>query len=158
MKDVEGPAAKPLYVYAGSARDTPVQPVEQWVRIQATDLRDAARKSAMVRAEARAQSCRTPPVLIDVEVLIDRDAASARNTLAALESTRSEPPRSLRYVGTPRGLAGLIADIHVLDIADGVVLLPLTEAGVVDLIIDEVFPMLRLHAIDGRASLERQPA
>jgi alkanesulfonate monooxygenase SsuD/methylene tetrahydromethanopterin reductase-like flavin-dependent oxidoreductase (luciferase family) len=126
------------------------------MRIRASDLRDAARKAAMVRADATAEGHR-PPVLIDVEVVIDRDAASARKTLATLESTPEGPPRPLRYVGTPRGLAGLIADIHVLDIADGVVLLPLAE-GVVGLIVDEVIPMLGLDAIDGPSSLERQPA
>jgi hypothetical protein len=141
----DAPAARPLYVCLAASLP------DQCVRIQAVDLRAAIRKSAMVRADA---ATRGRPVLVDVEVLIDRDAASARNTLAALDATG--PPETLRYVGTSRGLAGLIADIHILNIADGVMLLPLTQADVVDRIVDEVFPLLGLNATG--PLLDRVPA
>ena len=137
-------AARPLYVCMRSGDDYwPV--VESCVRVQAVDLRDAIRKSAALRGDA-SRHCPPPPVLLDIEVLIDHEAASARNTLMQLETTRvvSASPQLMRYVGTSRGLAGLIADIHVLGIADGVLLIPLTEAGVVDKIIGEVLPALGL--------------
>jgi hypothetical protein len=50
----------------------------------------------------------------------------------------------LRYVGTPRGLAGFIADVHTLGIADGVTLLPLRAADNADRIINDVLPTLGL--------------
>jgi alkanesulfonate monooxygenase SsuD/methylene tetrahydromethanopterin reductase-like flavin-dependent oxidoreductase (luciferase family) len=138
-------AARPLYVCMRSGDDYwPV--VESCVRVQAIDLRDASRRCAALRADAATRDC---PVLLDVEVLIDHDAASARNTLAQLETTHvdSASPRLMRYVGTSRGLAGLIADIHVLGIADGVMLIPLTQAGVVEKVVDEVLPMLGLAPV-----------
>ena len=46
--------------------------------------------------------------------------------------------------GTPRGLAGFIADLHTLGFADGVTLLPLRAADNADRIINEVLPMLGL--------------
>ena len=135
------------------------QPAERCVRIQAVDLRQAGRKSAMLRADAAARDCPPPPVLVDIEVLIDRDAASARNMLAQLDATFAitGPPRSLRYIGTPTGLAGLIADIHILGIADGVMLLPLMEVEMVDRVFDEVFPMLGLNAARRPAEPCRPP-
>ena len=57
-----------------------------------------------------------------------------------------EPDRqTLLYVGTPAGLAGLIADIHALNIADGAVLIP-RAAGVAELIPEAVLPVLRTMA------------
>lgn len=124
------------------------QPTEHAVRIQAVDLRDACRKSTAVREDAAARGCARPSVLLDIEVMIDHDAGSARNALAALDTVLDGPRarRSLLYVGTPSGLAGLIADIHVLRLADGVTLFPLTVSGVVDQILDEVLPLLGFDA------------
>ena len=102
------------------------------VRITAADLQDAQRRSARQRAENPAT-----PVLLDIEVLIDRDARSAFDALADVPSGGG-----LRYVGTPRGLAGLIADVQRLGIADGVVLKPLTDSPVADLILEELAPGL----------------
>ncbi|WP_157890405.1 hypothetical protein [Mycolicibacterium goodii] len=102
------------------------------VRITAADLADAQRRSARQRAASP-----TTPVLLDIEVLIDRDTRSAFDALAEVPSGSG-----LRYVGTPRGLAGLIADVQRLGIADGVVLKPLTESPVADLMLEELVPGL----------------
>ena len=48
---------------------------------------------------------------------------------------------TMLYVGTPSGLAGLVADMHALGIADGAVLIPRTALAV-DLIHDAVLPVL----------------
>ncbi|WP_458317646.1 hypothetical protein [Mycolicibacterium brisbanense] len=102
------------------------------VRIHAVDLQDAQRRAASQRAAAPER-----PVLLDIEVLIDRDAR------AAFEALGDVPAGSaLRYVGTPRGLAGLIADVQRLGIADAVVLKPLGDSPVADLMLDELAPGL----------------
>ena len=96
-------------------------------RIQAADLRDAARKAAALRADGAAE------IYLDVEVLIDTDVA------AAFRAVEGRPPAaSLRYVGTPRGLAGLIADVQRLGIADGVVLVTPDEQRVSNLMLAEL--------------------
>lgn len=102
------------------------------VRVKAADLRDATRRSEAIRAES------TEPVLLDIEVLIDRDA---RVALAAFDAL---PPSSdrVRYIGTPRGLAGMIADVRALGIADAVVLVPLADCPVGELMLDELVPGL----------------
>jgi hypothetical protein len=105
------------------------------VRVRAADLRSVTQKAAALREER-------PNVhaLVDIDVMIARDAHSARAAMAAAPPTDGT---TLLYVGTPVGLAGLIADIHALGIADGAVLIPLTRDGVTDLIRDEVLPEVR---------------
>jgi hypothetical protein len=116
------------------------RPLDAPVRVQAVDLRDAYQKVAAVRDEAG----RDVPTLLDVEVVIARDSRSARTSLAILDSALHavRRPASLLYVGTPSGLAGLIADIHTLGIADGVILRPLVVPGVLSRILDDVLPSL----------------
>ena len=98
-------------------------------RVQATDLRDATRKANALRADGAAE------VFLDIEVLIDPDAS------AAFRKSAQQPSSGLlRYVGTPRGLAGLIADVRRLGIADGVVLLTPDRRGVVKLANGELVP------------------
>jgi hypothetical protein len=110
------------------------------LRVQAADLRDAYQKVATIRAEVGHEA----PTLLDVEVMIAQDSRSARTSLAILDSAlrTARRPASLLYVGTPRGLAGLIADIQTLGIADGVILQPLVLPGVLSHILDEVLPAL----------------
>ena len=107
------------------------------VRISAVDLRDAARKSSAIRAQAQERGEAAPEVFLDVEVHIDRDAK------AALRGLGDQERESVRYVGTPRGLAGLISDVQRLGIADGVVLLTRSEHQVADLMLDELAPGLK---------------
>jgi alkanesulfonate monooxygenase SsuD/methylene tetrahydromethanopterin reductase-like flavin-dependent oxidoreductase (luciferase family) len=110
------------------------------LRVQAADLRDAYQKVAAIRDEAGDDA----PTLLDIEVMIAQDSRSARTSLAILDSALRivRRPASLLYVGTPSGLAGLIADIHTLGIADGVVLRPLVVPGVLSYILDDVLPAL----------------
>lgn len=104
------------------------------VRIHATDLRDAVKKSTAIRAEALAHGEQSPEVVLDVHVVIDRTSAAA---FEALDSLPVQPD-CVRYVGTPRGLVGFIADVQRLGIADGVVLLTRTGDHVVGLMLDEM--------------------
>ncbi|NLG54606.1 MAG: hypothetical protein GX542_03005 [Rhodococcus sp.] len=132
-------------VDAGERLDLSAYP-RHVVRIQAADLRDAQRERDRVRAELIAQE-RDPDevtVLVDLEVLVAADARTARHELARLDSALDAPktPSSLRYVGTPLGLAGLIADITAAGVADGVTLLPLTQPGVLEQVIDTTLPWL----------------
>ncbi|HJT94177.1 MAG TPA: hypothetical protein VJ777_19955 [Mycobacterium sp.] len=125
---------------------------QRTVRIQAVDLRDACHKSAAVRAESAARGEREVSVLVDIEVMIHEDARSAREALHGLSDSWSAPHRkSLAYVGTVNGLAGLIADIHVLRIADGVTLVPLA-APVIERIVDMVLPQLETMGFDAASA------
>ena len=49
---------------------------------------------------------------------------------------------SLQYIGTPVGLAGLIADIQAAGVADGVTLLPLSLPRVLEQLVDGTLPWL----------------
>lgn len=104
-----------------------------FTRIQACDLRDAERQSKRVRADETGCT-----VFVDVEVLIDSDARAALQAAEQLGPSRG----AVRYVGTPHGLAGFIADLHTVGIADGVTLIPLRPADSAQRIIDDVLPML----------------
>jgi hypothetical protein len=110
---------------------------ECFARVRAADLQVAQRQSAKLRAEAGDEAC---TVFVDVEVLVDTDVRAALHAAEQLGAGTE----TLRYVGTPRGLAGFIADLHTLGIADGVTLLPLRAADNVDRMISEVLPMLGL--------------
>jgi alkanesulfonate monooxygenase SsuD/methylene tetrahydromethanopterin reductase-like flavin-dependent oxidoreductase (luciferase family) len=114
---------------------------ECFARIRAADLQGAQRQSARLRAEAGQEGC---TVFVDVEVLVDRDVRSAMRAAAQLGQNSSDTGSALRYVGTPRGLAGFIADLHTLGIADGVTLLPLRAADNAERIINDVLPILGL--------------
>ena len=109
----------------------------------AADLRDAQRQSARLRAEAGRKGC---TVFVDIEVLVDHDARTAMRAVEQLRQTSPAFGSALRYAGTPRGLAGFIADLHTLGIADGVTLLPLRAADNADRIINDVLPMLGLDS------------
>jgi alkanesulfonate monooxygenase SsuD/methylene tetrahydromethanopterin reductase-like flavin-dependent oxidoreductase (luciferase family) len=116
-----------------------VQLPDCFARIRSADLRDAQRQSARVRADAGGDGC---TVFMDIEVLIDSDVR------AALRAAEQLGPSSaaLRYIGTPSGLAGFIADLHTLGIADGVSLIPLRAADSAQRMITDVLPMLGVDA------------
>jgi hypothetical protein len=109
------------------------------LRIRAADLRDLAHKAAAAREDAP-----HAVVVVDIDVLIAQDIRTAR---AALSDSGYECGDRMVYVGTPAGLAGLVADIHALGIADGAVLVPLGGDGVLQLIRDVVVP--ELHTLAG---------
>lgn len=113
------------------------------VRIAAADLRSATRAGSAARQMAASQGRRVS-IMVDVEVLIADQVAPAMHHLADLENTLAGPyrPTSVMYVGTVQGLVGLLEDIQVLDIADGVTLLALPAGNAGPEIVDEVVALL----------------
>jgi alkanesulfonate monooxygenase SsuD/methylene tetrahydromethanopterin reductase-like flavin-dependent oxidoreductase (luciferase family) len=127
----------PLHVFLRSRAATTrvaalsrVELPECFARVRAADLQGAQRQSTKLR------DC---TVFVDVEVLVESDVRTAMRAAEQLG-----PGSALRYVGTPQGLAGYIADLHTLGIADGVTLLPLRAADNADRMINDVLPMLGL--------------
>jgi hypothetical protein len=84
------------------------------VRLAASDLRQARRASQQIRDDGPVS------VVLDVHVLIDDDARSARRQMSELAADAD----SVRYAGTVDGLAGLVDDIVAAGVADGVTLVP----------------------------------
>lgn len=121
------------------------------VRIQATDMARAHRERATLRSEIEAEGGDPDSiaVLVDVAVLIAPQARTARKQLMKLDTNSSGPRtiESLEYVGTPLGLAGLIADLYVVGVIDGVTILPLAERAVLDHIVNESLPWLTLRGL-----------
>ncbi len=95
----------------------------EMVRIQADDLRAAQNLRTRLRAEAveSGKDADDVAVFLDIEIHIADDARTARREFAGLEAP--VVPASIRYIGTPVGLAGLIADVKAADVADGVTLI-----------------------------------
>ncbi|OZE80366.1 hypothetical protein CH305_12345 [Rhodococcus sp. 15-649-2-2] len=113
------------------------------VRIQASDLREAQQQRARLRAEAveRGESADGTAVFLDLEIHIAADARTARREFAGLDAPIS--PSSIRYVGTPSGLASLISDVTAADVADGVTLTVLGDvARQAVLVNNAVLPLL----------------
>lgn len=99
-----------------------VGPEVNTIRIVASDLREAQQQRTRLHAEAvdRGESADNLAVFLDLEIYIAADARTARREFAALDAPAS--PSSIRYVGTPSGLASLISDVTAADVADGVTL------------------------------------
>lgn len=83
------------------------------VRISAPDLAQARRLRTRIRSDEADVA-----VILDVTVAVAGDYRSARRGLEL-----AGPEAAVRYVGTPDGLAGLIADIESAGVADGVTLI-----------------------------------
>ena len=86
--------------------------VQRTVRVAATDLQQARRARARIRARGEDVA-----VILDVTVSVAGDFRSARSVLGPADHT-------VHYAGTVDGLAGLISDIARADVADGVTLIP----------------------------------
>ncbi|MGH3957332.1 hypothetical protein [Mycobacteroides salmoniphilum] len=84
-------------------------------RVNAPDLKQAQRARHSLRT-ARKDAL---AVILDIYVHIEADSRSARKHFASLRV-----PSAVSYAGTPEGLAGLIADIYLAGVADGVTLIP----------------------------------
>jgi hypothetical protein len=80
------------------------------VRLAAPDLQTARR--------VRGRMTDDVAVILDVTVAVAADFRSARNAMPGVADGR------LRYAGTIDGLAGLVADIFVAGVADGVTFIP----------------------------------
>jgi len=83
------------------------------VRLAASDLQRAQRGAARIRAEHDDVA-----VILDIAVAVPGDFRTARATLAA------DDEETVRYTGTVDGLTGLVADIELAGVADGVTLIP----------------------------------
>jgi alkanesulfonate monooxygenase SsuD/methylene tetrahydromethanopterin reductase-like flavin-dependent oxidoreductase (luciferase family) len=114
------------------------------VRIQAVDLRDAQRIRAGIRSDAIAagRDPDTISVLLDIETLVAPTAFEARIELAQLDAVQPHESSAVTYIGTPSGLAGLIADIAATEVADGVTLRPLELPASLEHIVLDVVPAL----------------
>lgn len=119
-------------------------PIADTVHIRADDLAAAQLARARLRASHTDRGYRTdaPSVVLDIAVHIAHDARTAR---AELADAGVHAPRTVCYIGTPAGLAGLIADIEAAHVADGVTIVPMLDAHRVELerrVLDEVMPLL----------------
>ncbi|KQU07423.1 hypothetical protein ASG56_07920 [Rhodococcus sp. Leaf7] len=113
------------------------------VRFSAADLSEAQNKYARLKADHPDSR-----VFVDLDVHIASDARTARRDVLASETK----PRDgvLQYVGTASGLAGLIADIVAVDVADGVILRPIVDRSADDVVrsIDaDVVPALAIRRV-----------
>ena len=86
------------------------------VRLTAPDLQEAQRRRRRLPADV--------PVILDVAVSVADDS---RTALAAISA--QDGPKTVQYVGTVDGLAGLVADLYVAGVADGVTLIAATPDG-----------------------------
>ena len=85
---------------------------QRTVRVAASDLQQARRARARIRARGDDVA-----VILDVTVAVAGDFRSARSVLGPAEHT-------VHYAGTIDGLAGLVSDIAMAGVADGVTLIP----------------------------------
>lgn len=102
-------------------------------RVNAPDLKQAQR----ARHSLRASRQDAPGVILDVYVHIEADSRSARKHFASLGV-----PAAVSYAGTPEGLAGLIADIYLAGVADGVTLIPASPTTDISCAASRVFALL----------------
>jgi hypothetical protein len=109
------------------------------VRFAAPDLQLAKRDGARIRADRP-----DVDVILDVRVAVTGDFRSARAWLVA-----DHEPSTVRYAGTVDGLTGLVADIELAGVADGVTLIPEGPRTGIDGIGRDVLNRLALR---GRAS------
>jgi hypothetical protein len=111
-------------------------------RIQAIDLAGAKSIYEQKIAEVAAPIGYRSVFMVDIEVLIAPEARQARQQLAELDLQMPTPPSTLRYIGTPLGLAGLIADISAAKVADGATILPLVMPEVLEQFMGVTLPWL----------------
>jgi hypothetical protein len=90
------------------------------VRIAAADLRLAKRDAARIRSDRP-----DVEVILDVRVTVTGDRRAAQAALGGAGM-------SVRYAGTVAGLTGLVADIGLADVADGVTLISETSGVELD--------------------------
>ncbi|WP_244865385.1 hypothetical protein [Rhodococcus sp. B50] len=131
------------------------------VRITAPDLRQAQKQSARIRAQFDDSDDRVA-VLLDVIAHIAPEAHTARTEArwqpAAIDTTTGD---TVLYIGTPRGLAGLILDIYAAGVADGVTVVPAVAEGdardtCVQLLGDEVRTILATHSARSDVPIRRR--
>ncbi|MFW0787549.1 hypothetical protein AAFP35_23885 [Gordonia sp. CPCC 206044] len=102
-------------------------------------LRDAQRTRSLLRSGTHDPA--NFVVALEVEAAIAPHPASAR---ASAVNTAGDDAETIRYVGTPSGLASLIHDIYVAEIADAVIIVPLDGSATATRTREEVLPLLAL--------------
>ncbi len=80
------------------------------VRLAAPDLQQARRARGRISGDVA--------VILDITVAVAADYRSARDAMPGLDDD------ILHYAGTIDGLAGLVADIFIAGVADGVTFIP----------------------------------
>ena len=88
------------------------------VRVSAVDLQAAKRERSRLRSGDGDVS-----VVLDITVQIAENFRAARRGMPVHDGAGT---RAIEYVGTLDGLAGLVRDVFVAEVADGVTLLPAT--------------------------------
>lgn len=102
------------------------------VRLSAPDLQEAARRRRRLPADVA--------VVLDLAVSVADDA---RTALAAI----SDGDAGVQYGGTVDGLAGLVADLYIAGVADGVTLIPVGTDGLrADAVLSRIQDRLRIRA------------
>jgi alkanesulfonate monooxygenase SsuD/methylene tetrahydromethanopterin reductase-like flavin-dependent oxidoreductase (luciferase family) len=134
MADYDISPRRPLQLGVATATDVDWLTPAHAVRVRGGDLREVGRRASAARREHPHTD-----VVVDIEYVIANSERKARELVPADASKDSE---TILYVGTPAGLAGLIADIHAINIADGAVLIPRVAENAA-LIRDAVLPVLR---------------
>ena len=119
-------------------------PPAKTVFIRADDLGQAQSMRTRIRRELGIEGEATSvAVVLELETHIADDARTARKELA---SSSTGATKTVRYVGTSSGLAGLVADIEAASVADAVLIIPVVSSrrqAVCNRISAEVVPLLR---------------
>ncbi|QYN38318.1 LLM class flavin-dependent oxidoreductase [Pseudonocardia sp. DSM 110487] len=142
------PQGHPLVVLRADEEEA-IPVAARWadvVRISAPDLPAAADARDRIRS-AVADAGRDPDditVLLDVEVHMGADRDRARRDLTELDRLAGAelPASSVRVLGPPTDLADLIGTAVRTRAADGVTLVPLVLPADLDVVADQVVPLL----------------
>ena len=135
--DIDLGAKPPVWVGVDDGRSVRLDRTGLVTRVRAADLRSLSHAASVARQQDPERS-----VLADVEVVVADDARTAREVLTAAGGPAERGV--LRYVGTLAGLAGLISDMYVLGLADGVVLIPLVHNTTPDRLLRDVLTELHI--------------
>jgi len=133
--DIDLTAKNPLRLGVAYGETLWFNPPGEVIRVRAEDLRGLAQRVKAVRQKHPGRD-----VVVDIDVVIASEARWARAALAKAGGAPKDG--TLLYVGTATGLAGLVADLYVLGMTDGAMLIPLGGADVHALIRNEVLPEL----------------
>ena len=149
--DIDLTARNPLRLGVAYGETVWLNAPGELIRVRAEDLRGLANRVTAVRQQH--PGC---DVVVDIDVVIASEARWAR---AALAKAGGAPEHgTLLYVGTAAGLAGLVADLYVLGMIDGAMLIPLIGDEVPALIRDEVLPELATFMPDPIQQRHSRPA
>lgn len=110
------------------------------VVVRRPTLRDAQRTRSLLRSGSR--DLANYSVALEVEVAVAPHPASARaSVLEHGESAFTDGDgQTVRYIGTPHGLTGLIRDIYAAEVADAVILVPIDGSASATRIREQVLP------------------